>query len=52
MTMLTFCGKSYPHCGSQDTRRSRRKLLEFFLMVLLLWSHRSRVCGTRFWRFV
>ncbi len=44
-------GKICPDCGSQYTRRSRRNPLEFFLMVLLIWPYRCRVCGIRFWRF-
>jgi hypothetical protein len=52
MKTLTSRGKICPHCRSHDTRRSRRKLLEFFLMIFLMWPYRCRACGTRFWRFV
>jgi hypothetical protein len=44
-------GKTCPNCCSQDTRRSRRKLIEFSLMIFLMFPYRCRVCGIRFWRF-
>jgi hypothetical protein len=43
--------KICPNCGMQDTRLSRRKLFDYFLIAFLLWPYRCRVCGIRFWRF-
>jgi hypothetical protein len=52
MKTVSIRGKVCPYCASQDTRRSRRNLLEFLLMAFLMWPYRCRVCGIRFWRFV
>jgi hypothetical protein len=40
-----------PRCWDGDTRPSRRKLLDYFLVLFLFRHYRCRNCGIRFWRF-
>jgi hypothetical protein len=44
-------GKRCPHCGSRDTRLSRRRGVEKVFIALLIRPYRCRMCQTRFWRF-
>jgi hypothetical protein len=54
MAQATKAGKKRrpcPSCLSRNTRRSRRNLLEYPLLVFFIRPYRCRHCLTRFWRF-
>ena len=43
--------KACPRCGSHDTTRSHRNVLERLLGLLWRLPYRCRACRERFWRF-
>ncbi len=53
MMGLQWRRKVCPRCGEPNTRPStRRKPIDYFLRVILLFPYRCHTCGERFWRFV
>jgi hypothetical protein len=51
MKILQRSRKVCPNCLAQDVRPSRRRWLDYMLLVFLIFPYRCRICGERFWRF-
>ncbi len=51
MKLLEGRVKACPKCWAEDVRPSRRRWIDYFLMVFLILPYRCRNCGRRFWHF-